>query len=79
MSTGAHGRLRVVRVGHRHVEHPARRRRASTAVGDNAAVPSRPVNSNLPCVDQKSIPPSTPDFGVHADNASPAFFAPDAV
>src|SRR5690606_5103193 len=47
--------------------------------GASAAVPSNPANSSLPCVVQKSIPPSTPDFGVHADSASPAFLAPEAV
>ena len=47
--------------------------------GSSAAAPNRPVNRIFPEFAQKSPPPSMPAFGVHAANASPAFFAPVGV
>src|SRR6266508_6608508 len=45
----------------------------------NAAAPNSPVNSTLPWLVQKSMPPSTPARGVQDAIASPAFLAPVAV
>ena len=57
------GQRRPRRAGHRHVEHPLGDVAHRPVRRSSAAAPSSPVNSILPCVVQKSMPPSTPACG----------------